>query len=130
MVFKIVEYVIVVSYEVCDLIFKQGEKVDYFYMVLIGFVCVFWLSKDGCEVDIGIYGLGEIFVEGVMFNGGMYCFCVQIVEFVMMVCYEVDKFKQFVFQDFVIGIVLMVLLLCNFDQVLECVVDDWLYIVL
>ncbi len=91
---KIVEHVTVASHEARDPIFKQGEKADYFYTVLTGFVRVFRLSKDGREADIGIYGPGETFAEGVMFNGGTHRFCAQTAESVTMARYEVDKLKQ------------------------------------
>ncbi len=124
---RIVEHVIVASHEARDPIFKQGEKADYFYTVLTGFVRVFRLSKDGREADIGIYGPGETFAEGVMFNGGIYRFCAQSAEAITIARYEVDKIKQFASQDPAIGIALTASLSRNLDQALECVADDRLH---
>ncbi|MCD2173796.1 Crp/Fnr family transcriptional regulator [Rhizobium sp. C4] len=124
---KIVDHVTVASHEARDPIFKQGEKADYFYTVLTGFVRVFRLSKDGREADIGIYGPGETFAEGVMFNGGTHRFCAQSAEAVTLARYEVDKLKQFASQDPAIGIALMASLSRNLDQALECVADDRLH---
>ena len=124
---KIVDHVTVASHEARDPIFKQGEKADYFYTVLTGFVRVFRLSKDGREADIGIYGPGETFAEGVMFNGGTNRFCAQTAEAVTLARYEVDKIKQFACQDPAIGIALMASLSRNLDQALECVADDRLH---
>ena len=124
---RIVEHVTVASHEARDPIFKQGEKADYFFTVLTGFVRVFRLSKDGREADIGIYGPGETFAEGVMFNGGTHRFCAQSAEAVTLARYEVDKIRHFASMDPAIGIALMASLSRNLDQALECVADDRLH---
>lgn len=124
---RIIEQVSVASHESRDSIFKQGEKADYFYTVLTGFVRVFRLSKEGREADIGIYGQGETFAEGVMFNGGTHRFCAQAAEPVTLARYDVEKIRQFAAQDPAIGIALMASLSRNLDQALECVADDRLH---
>jgi len=124
---KIVDQVTVASHESRDPIFKQGEKADYFYTVLTGFVRVFRLSQDGREADIGIYGPGGPFAERRVFNGGTHRFCAQSAEAVTLARYEVDKIKQYAQQDPAIGIALMASLSRNLDQALECVADDRLH---
>jgi CRP/FNR family transcriptional regulator, dissimilatory nitrate respiration regulator len=124
---RIAELVTVASHEARDTIFKQGECANYFYTVLSGFVRVFRLSKDGREADIGIYGPGETFAEGVMFNGGTHRFSAQSAEAVTLARYEIDKLRQIASQDPAIGIALMASLSRNLDQALECVADDRLH---
>jgi CRP/FNR family transcriptional regulator, dissimilatory nitrate respiration regulator len=124
---KIVEHVTVSSHEARDNIFKEGEKADYFYTVLSGFVRLFRLSKEGREADIGIFGAGETFAEGVMFNGGTYRFCAQSAEPVLLARYEVGRMRQLAAQDHSIALGLMSALSQNLDNAMECVADDRLH---
>ena len=124
---KIVEHVTVSSHEARDSIFKEGEKAEYFYTVLSGFVRLYRLSKEGREADIGIFGPGETFAEGVMFNGGTYRFCAQSAEPVLLARYEVDRIRQFAAQDHSIALGLMGALSQNLDKAMECVADDRLH---
>lgn len=124
---RIVEQVTVSSHESRDTIFKQGERAEYFYTVLSGFVRLFRLSKDGREADIGIYGPGETFGEGVMFNGGTHRFCAQSAEPVLLARFEVGKLRQLAANDPGVGFALMSALSRNLDMAMECVADDRLH---
>jgi CRP/FNR family transcriptional regulator, dissimilatory nitrate respiration regulator len=124
---KIVEHVTVSSHEARDTIFKEGQKAEYFYTVLSGFVRLYRLSKDGREADIGIYGPGETFAEGVMFNGGAHRFSAQSAEPVLLARYDIGQIRQLATHEPLVALSLMGALSHNLDKALECVADDRLH---
>lgn len=124
---RIVDQVTVASHEAKDTIFKQGEKANWFFTVLSGYVRVYSLSKDGREADIGIHGAGDTFAEGVMFNGGTHRFSAQAAEATILARYDIDRMRQLAAEDPAIGIALTASLSRNLDQALECVADDRLH---
>jgi CRP-like cAMP-binding protein len=50
-----------------QVLFSQGETVDYFYMVIVGKIKLFRVSPDGQEKVIEIVPLGGVFAEALMF---------------------------------------------------------------
>lgn len=50
-----------------QLLFSQGEKVDYFYLVMSGKIKLFRVSPDGQEKVIEIVPPGGVFAEALMF---------------------------------------------------------------
>ena len=50
-----------------QLLFSQGDSVDYFYLVLTGKIKLFRESPDGREKIIEIIPAGEVFAEALMF---------------------------------------------------------------
>lgn len=124
---KIVELVTVSSHETRDPIFKEGERAEYFYTVLGGFVRLYRLAKDGREADIGIYGPGETFAEGTMFNGGLHRFSAQSAEPTLLARFDIAQIRQLAAGDPLVALGLMTALSKNLDKALECVADDRLH---
>ena len=53
-----------------DMLFSQGDKAKYFYIVRTGTVRLYLLSPDGNEKTIHILNAGNSFAEAVMFMDG------------------------------------------------------------
>lgn len=124
---KIVDVVTVSSHESRDSIFKEGERAEYFYTVLSGFVRLYRLSKEGREADIGIFGPGETFGEGAIFNGGIHRFAAQSAEPVLLARFDIAQIRQLIAEDSSVALGLMSAISKNLDKALECVADDRLH---
>jgi CRP-like cAMP-binding protein len=57
----------IIQLEAGQLLFSQGEKVVYFYLVLSGKMKLYRVSPDGQEKIIEIVPPGEVFAEALMF---------------------------------------------------------------
>lgn len=55
-----------------QVLFRQGEAADHFFVVLEGWVKVSRISAAGDEAVLGVFGPGEAFAEAAMFLGGIY----------------------------------------------------------
>lgn len=124
---KILEDVVVSSFESKDLIFRESEKPEYFYTVLTGFVRAYRLSREGREADIAVFGPGETFAEGALFNGSTYGFNAQAAEAVTLARFEVSKVKKLAADYPDIAFALMSTLSANLTKALECLADDRLH---
>ena len=49
-------------------IFEAGDKADYFYVILKGWVKLFRMSREGEETIIHVFGSGESFAEAAVFR--------------------------------------------------------------
>lgn len=61
-------------------LFIHGDKADYFYLVLKGWVKLFRETLDGDEAVIDVLTTHHMFAEHTMFDGGVYSWSAQIVE--------------------------------------------------
>jgi CRP-like cAMP-binding protein len=53
-----------------ELIFAQGDPVNYFFVILEGWVKVYRVTPSGGEVVVAIFTLGQSFAEAAAFVGG------------------------------------------------------------
>ncbi|MEQ8739269.1 MAG: cyclic nucleotide-binding domain-containing protein, partial [Hoeflea sp.] len=53
-----------------QVLFRQGETADHFFVVLEGWVKVSRISAAGDEAVLGDFGSGEAFAEAAMLLGG------------------------------------------------------------
>lgn len=124
---RVVEHVAVSSYESKDMIFQEGDRPEYFYTVLTGFVRAYRLNREGREADIAVYGPGDTFAETCLFNSDAYGFNAQAAESITLARFEAESVRKLITESPEIAFALMTTLSSNLKNALECVADDRLH---
>lgn len=96
---RMLEIATVTNFEARDLLFREGEKAEYFFCVLTGYVRLYRLNKDGREADIRVCGPGDTFAECLLPGGDAYRYNCQAAENVTVARFELDKVRALAEQE-------------------------------
>lgn len=88
------EIVTVANFEARDVLFREGEHAEFFYSVLVGYVRLYRLNKDGREADIRICGPGDTFAECLLALGDTYLYNAQAAEPVTLARFDLQRVRQ------------------------------------
>jgi len=76
------------------LLFLQGDRADYCYMVLSGWVKVFRETLDGDEAVIDVINQGNLLGENAIFDADRYNFSAEIVSSTTMLAFPMKLLKD------------------------------------
>lgn len=87
------------SYPKGRMIFQRGDRADYFYVVLDGWVKVFRQTPDGDEALLNIFSRGDMMAEAAAFMGAGYPASAEVVDDCRLVALESKRVISMVKED-------------------------------
>lgn len=91
---SILDLVTVVNVESRDILFREGDHAEAFYSVLVGYVRLYRLNKEGREADIRVCGPGDTFAECLLALGDTYLYNAQAAEPVTLARFDLPRMRQ------------------------------------
>lgn len=96
---RVVENAQARSYPKGRMIFQRGDRADYFYVVLEGWVKVFRQTPDGDEALLNIFSRGDMMAEAAAFMGAGYPASAEVVDDCRLVALESKRVISMVKED-------------------------------
>lgn len=121
---SILELVSIVNVEARDVLFREGDHAEAFYSVLVGYVRLYRLNKDGREADIRICGPSDTFAECLLALGDTYLYNAQAAEPVTLARFDLQRMRQIAEKN---PEVLKAVIRCLSDHLLvsmDCIAND------
>ncbi len=107
-----------------DVVFHEGEKAQYFYCVLTGFVRLYRLGGDNQEGDIRICEPRGSFAECLVIDGGDYRYGAQAMEHAFLARFDLEKVRGLLTAYPHIGIAIMRSLSEHLLSTIDCLAND------
>lgn len=121
---RMIEIATVMNHETRDILFREGEQAEYFYVVLSGYVRLYRLSKDGREADIRVCGPGDTFAECLLALGGSYRYNGQAAENATVARFDLQKVRQIAEQEKDVAKAIIQCLSDHLQSTMNCIAND------
>lgn len=114
----------VAGFEARDILFREGEGAEFFYVVLSGYVRLYRLNKDGREADIRICGPGDTFSECLLALGDKYLYNAQAAETVTLARFDLQRVRALAEQEKDVAKAIINCLSDHLRTTMDCIAND------
>lgn len=90
---RLLDLAVVIHYEAQDNIFREGERADFFYCVLSGYVRLYHPDKSGRQADIRLCGPGDSFAECLLYSGDNHRYDAEVAETAMLARFDMEDVR-------------------------------------
>ncbi|WP_037068050.1 Crp/Fnr family transcriptional regulator [Allorhizobium undicola] len=121
---RMMELATVLNFESRDILFREGERADFFYCVLTGYVRLYRLNREGREADIRVCGSGDTFAESLLAVGGTYHYNAQAAENVTLARFDLQKVRALAEKEHDVANAIIQCLSACLRSTMDCVAND------